>query len=235
MPDITDPHPHEAHKSQRAGWLRAAVLGVNDGIVSTSSLMLGVSAAAVSRSTVLTAGVAGLVAGACSMAMGEYVSVSSQRDSERADIAIEKRSLAANPDGELQELASIYEQRGLKLALARQVAQQLHEHDAVAAHARDELGIDHEALANPSQAASASALAFTIGAIIPIAATLLTTGAMTKWSIVVSSLIALAISGAVGAYVGGGHRVRAAARVLVGGSIAMAITALIGHLVGQTF
>jgi VIT1/CCC1 family predicted Fe2+/Mn2+ transporter len=234
MQNISDPHPNETHKSQRAGWLRAAVLGVNDGIVSTSSLMLGVSAASTSRVAVLTAGVAGLVAGACSMAMGEYVSVSSQRDSEKADIAIEKRSIAANPHGELAELAEIYEQRGLKPALALQVAEQLHAHDAVAAHARDELGIDHEALANPVQAAFTSALSFTVGAIIPILAAVLTNGTVTKWSIVLSSLVSLAISGAVGAYLGGGHRIRAAARVLIGGSAAMAVTALIGHVLGSS-
>jgi VIT1/CCC1 family predicted Fe2+/Mn2+ transporter len=231
------PHPEEVHKSQRAGWLRAVVLGVNDGIVSTSSLMLGVSAASTSTAAVLTAGIAGLAAGACSMAMGEYVSVSSQRDSERADIAIEERSLAANPQAELEELAQIYERRGLAPSLALQVARQLHDHDAVAAHARDELGIDHEALANPLQAACASAFAFSIGAIIPILAVVVTKGmtdttSMIRWSIVIVSLIALAFSGAVGAYLGGGHRLRAAARVLAGGGAAMAVTAVIGHFIG---
>lgn len=234
MKQAPTPHPEELHKSHRSAWLRAAVLGVNDGIVSTASLMLGVSAASTSQTAVLTAGIAGLAAGALSMAVGEYVSVSSQRDSERADIAIEVRSLAANPDEELQELALIYQKRGLKPLLALQVAEQLHEHDAVAAHARDELGIDHEALANPTQAALASALAFSIGAIVPIAATLLTSGTATGWSIVGASLFALAISGAVGAYIGGGHRVRAAGRVLIGGALAMAITAGIGRLIGAS-
>jgi vacuolar iron transporter family protein len=227
------PHPGEEHKSHRAGWLRAAVLGVNDGIVSNASLMLGVSVASTDAKAVLTAGIAGLVAGALSMAVGEYVSVSSQRDSERADIDIERRSLAANPDEELAELAGIYESRGLAPALALQVAEQLHEHDAVAAHARDELGIDHEALANPVQAALASAVSFSVGGFIPIAATLLSTDDASKWCIVIASLIALGISGAVGAYIGGGHRLRAAARVFVGGGVAMAITALIGHLIGS--
>jgi VIT1/CCC1 family predicted Fe2+/Mn2+ transporter len=226
------PHPHETHKSHRAGWLRAAVLGVNDGIVSTSSLMLGIAAAAGSHNAILTAGIAGLSAGALSMAIGEYVSVSSQRDSERADIAIEERSLAANPDAELEELAAIYERRGLDEKLALEVAVQLHAHNAVAAHARDELGIDHEALARPVQAAVTSAIAFSIGALIPILATVCATSSMTKWAIVIASLLALGISGAIGASLGGGHKVRAAARVFVGGGVAMAITALIGHFIG---
>jgi len=228
-----DPHPHEVHKSHRAGWLRAAVLGVNDGIVSTSSLMIGVVAALSNRNAVLVAGIAGLSAGALSMAIGEYVSVSSQRDSERADIAIEERSLAANPEAELQELTHIYIERGLTPDLARQVAEQLHDHNAVAAHARDELGIDHEDLANPIQAAVASAIAFTIGAIVPVVATLLVSESQVRWAIVGSSLVMLAVSGAIGAVLGGGHRLWAAARVFVGGGAAMAITAFIGHLIGN--
>jgi len=227
------PHPHEIHRSHRSGWLRAAVLGVNDGIVSTSSLMLGVATASSSTSAVLTAGIAGLAAGAFSMAVGEYVSVSSQRDSEREDIAIEERSLAANPDAELEELATIYQSRGLDVELSMQVARQLHDHDAVAAHARDELGIDHEALANPGQAALASALAFSVGAFVPILATLITTGRAGSYLIVIFSLVALGVSGAIGAYVGGGHKLKAAARVLLGGSVAMAATAFIGHLIGS--
>jgi VIT1/CCC1 family predicted Fe2+/Mn2+ transporter len=229
---VHTPHPEEQHKSHRAGWLRAAVLGVNDGIVSTSSLMLGVLAAGPSHKTVLTAGIAGLVAGALSMAVGEYVSVSSQRDSERADLAIEERSLAANPKEELAELAAIYQDRGLDQKLALQVAQQLHDHDAVAAHARDELGIDREALANPAQAAVASAFSFSVGAFVPIAAALVVTGHKSAATIVIISLVALAISGSIGAFIGGGNRLRAALRVFVGGGVAMAITALIGHLVG---
>ena len=232
MPIIT-PHPEEIHKSQRSNWLRAAVLGVNDGIVSTASLMLGVSVASTTNSAALTAGIAGLVAGAMSMAMGEYVSVSSQRDSELADIAIEVRSLKANPDAELTEMALIYEKRGLQPKLAREVAQQLHDHDAVAAHARDELGIDHELLANPSQAAVASAVAFAAGALIPIIATVSVARSKVELAIVISALVALAISGAIGAFVGGGHRLRAAARVLVGGGIAMAATALIGKIISN--
>lgn len=234
MQQNTTPHPEESHKSHRAAWLRAAVLGVNDGTVSTSSLMLGVSAASTSRAAVLTAGFAGLVAGAMSMAMGEYVSVSSQRDSERADLDIERRSLRANPDGELAELANIYEERGLESKLARQVAEQLHANDALAAHARDELGIDHEDLAKPMQAALASAVSFSIGAIVPIVAALLTHSTKNALPIVIASLIALAVSGAIGAYIGGGHKVRAAARVLIGGSAAMAITFAVGHLIGAS-
>jgi len=232
MDHPNSPHPEEEHKSHRSGWLRAAVLGVDDGIVSTSSLMLGVLAAKASHTAILTAGIAGLVAGAMSMAVGEYVSVSSQRDSEKADIVIEKRSLANNPDGELAELASIYEQRGLDSGLARKVAQQLHDYDAVAAHARDELGIDQEALANPIQAAFASAVAFSIGAVIPILAALVSSGRASAWMIVIASLLALGISGAVGAFIGGGHRILAASRVFLGGGAAMAITAFIGHVVG---
>lgn len=229
-----NPHPHETHKSHRAPWLRAAVLGVNDGIVSTSSLMIGVAAASASRGAVITAGIAGLSAGALSMAIGEYVSVSSQRDSERADIAIEERSIAANPDAELRELAQIYVQRGLKPELALEVAQQLHEHNAIAAHARDELGIDHEDLSNPMQAALASAVAFSIGALIPVLAAYFATSSAAKPSIVIASLIGLAISGAIGAVLGGGHKIMAAARVFVGGGAAMAITAFIGHLIGKS-
>lgn len=230
---VPHPHPDEPHKSQRSPWLRAAVLGVNDGLVSTSSLMLGVLAAQANSSTILTAGIAGLVAGAMSMAAGEYVSVSSQRDAERADIAIERRSLAQNPAAELAELAGIYEERGLEPALARQVAQQLHAHDAVAAHARDELGIDHDDLSNPGQASIASAASFALGALVPIIAALLAPQSVSGWVIVIVTLVALAISGAVGAFIGGGHRILAALRVFVGGGLAMVITALIGHFIGR--
>lgn len=234
MGEIVSPHPEEAHKSHRSNWLRAAVLGVNDGVVSTASLMLGVSAANASHSTILTAGVAGLTAGALSMAVGEYVSVSSQKDSEQADIAIERRSLAANPSEELAELAHIYEHRGLEPKLAKQVAEQLHKHDAEAAHLRDELGIDREALARPIQASFASAASFSLGAIVPIIGALVAAGSHSSLVIVILALLTLAISGAVGAFIGGGHRVRAAARVFVGGGAAMAITAFIGHLVGHS-
>jgi vacuolar iron transporter family protein len=234
MTHIENPHPHEEHKSHRSNWLRAAVLGVNDGIVSTASLMLGVSAANSSGAAILTAGFAGLTAGALSMAVGEYVSVSSQRDSEYADIAIERRSLASNPDKELEELAHIYVHRGLKPELAQEVAKQLHDHDAEAAHLRDELGIDQSDLANPVQASLASAVSFSLGAVVPIIATLVLPHRLDAWGIVGFSLAALAVSGAVGAYIGGGHRVRAASRVFFGGGAAMAITALIGHIVGRS-
>lgn len=234
MSDIPNPHPHEQHKSHRSNWLRAGVLGVNDGIVSVSSLMLGVLAASASNSVIVTAGIAGLTAGALSMAVGEYVSVSSQRDSEREDLAIERRSLEANPDEELEELAHIYVHRGLEPSLAKKVAEQLHAHDAEAAHLRDELGIDKYNFVSPLQASMASALSFSIGALVPIAAALIFPHHLGAVGIVTFSLIALAISGAVGAYLGGGHRVRAAFRVLLGGAAAMAITALIGHLVGMS-
>ncbi|HWT55596.1 MAG TPA: VIT family protein [Candidatus Microsaccharimonas sp.] len=229
---MTSPHPEEIHRSHRAGWLRAAVLGVDDGIVSTSSIMLGVLAAKASSTAILTTGFAALTAGALSMAVGEYVSVSSQKDSEEEDIAIERRSLAKNHDAELAELAAIYEGRGLQPKLALEVAKQLHEHDAVAAHARDELGIDHEDLAKPAQAAIASAVAFSIGALVPILAAVVAPSSANGWAIVVVSLVMLAVSGAVGAIIGGGHRVRAAARVFLGGGAAMAITAFVGHLAG---
>jgi VIT1/CCC1 family predicted Fe2+/Mn2+ transporter len=234
MSTILSPHPEEEHKSHRSNWLRAAVLGVNDGVVSTASLMLGVSAASASRSTIITAGIAGLTAGALSMAVGEYVSVSSQKDSEHHDIDIERRSLANNPDAELAELAHIYEHRGLEPALAKQVAAQLHDHDAESAHLRDELGIDREALANPIQASLASAVSFTFGSAVPILAAIIFTGTMSAWAIVISALIMLAISGAAGALLGGGHRIRAASRVFFGGGTAMAVTAFIGHLVGKS-
>lgn len=232
MSRIKSPHPGEQHKSHRANWLRAAVLGADDGIVSTASLMLGVSAAHASSSTILTAGIAGLTAGALSMAAGEYVSVSSQKDSEREDMAIERRSLAAHPEAELAELAHIYIHRGLKPELAQEVARQLHEHDAEAAHLRDELGIDRDNMANPLQASLASAVSFSVGAAIPILAATLAPDSFSDWAIVVASLVALSISGGIGAYIGGGHRLRAASRVLIGGGAAMAITAFIGHLVG---
>lgn len=232
MSEILSPHD-EIHRSHRSNWLRAAVLGVNDGVVSTAGLMIGVAAAEASRGALLTAGIAGLTAGALSMAVGEYVSVSSQRDSEQADIHIERSSLAANPEAELAELAHIYEHRGLDPKLAMQVAKQLHDHDAEAAHLRDELGIDSDNLANPLQAALASAVSFAFGASVPILAALAVSNKDSGLAIVIASLIALAISGAIGAFIGGGHRLRAAARVFVGGAVAMAVTALIGHLVGK--
>jgi VIT1/CCC1 family predicted Fe2+/Mn2+ transporter len=232
MSEIKSPHPHEKHKSHRANWLRAGVLGVNDGVVSVASLMLGVLAANASNSVILTAGIAGLTAGALSMAVGEYVSVSSQRDSEKADLAIERRSLAANPDEELEELAHLYVHRGLDPKLAKQVAEQLHAHDAEDAHMREELGIEKDNLVSPVQAAVSSGISFSLGAAVPIVAALIFPHVDGTLGIVMLSLVALGISGAVGAYIGGGHRVKAALRVLIGGALAMAITYFIGHIVG---
>jgi vacuolar iron transporter family protein len=234
MPEITSAHPEEPHKSHRAGWLRAAVLGADDGLVSVSSIMLGVSAAHANNSIILTAGIAGLVAGAMSMAAGEYISVSSQKDSQKADIEQESKSLKMNPKAELEELTEIYMQRGLDKKLAQQVASQLHEHDALEAHLRDEIGIDPEDLSNPVQALLASAIAFSIGALIPIFAALVFKGSKSEIAIVIATLVALAISGAAGAFLGGGNKLWAAARVFLGGGVAMAVTSLIGHLIGRS-
>lgn len=234
MSKIQSPHPNEQHKSGRSNWLRAGVLGVNDGVVSVASIMLGVLAAKANKNTILTAGIAALSAGALSMAVGEYVSVSSQRDSEAADLEIERRSLNSNPDAELHELAHIYEHRGLTPKLARQVAQQLQDHDAEDAHLRDELGIDRNNMANPALAATVSAVSFSIGAVVPIIAAVIFPRHLGALAIVIFSLLALAISGAIGAYIGGGHRMKAALRVFIGGGLAMAITALIGHLAGRS-
>lgn len=231
MSHFASPH-HEKHKSQNAAWLRAAVLGANDGIVSTSSLMLGVLAASQNHTAILTAGLAGLVAGALSMAAGEYVSVSSQRDSELFDIGIEERSLQKHPERELEELAWIYEKRGLSPKLAIQVAKQLHAKDPVLAHARDELGIDHDDLARPLQAAVASAASFALGAAIPIIAAIAFSNNAGGAAIVIASLVALLVSGGIGAFIGGGSKLWAAGRVFVGGGLAMLVTYFIGHLVG---
>ena len=232
MSEIESPHPGEQHRSSRANWLRAGVLGVNDGVISVASIMLGVLAAKASSPTILTAGIAGLSAGALSMAVGEYVSVSSQRDSEKADLEIERRSLKSNPSGELDELAHIYVHRGLDPELAKEVARQLHNYDAEDAHLRDELGIDKDNMPNPVQAAATSAVSFSAGAAVPILAAIIFPHHLGAVAIVMFSLTALAMSGAIGAYIGGGHRIRAALRVFLGGGAAMAITALIGHLVG---
>jgi vacuolar iron transporter family protein len=222
----------EKHRSGRAGWLRAAVLGANDAIVSTSSLMIGVAASSASKQAILTAGVAGLVAGAMSMAVGEYVSVSSQRDAEQADIEIEKRELARQPQTELNELAMIYRKRGLDQELAMKVAEQLSARDRLGAHIRDELGIDQLTRARPLQAAWASAASFASFALAPIAALLIAPADYRISVIAVLSLASLAVLGAFGAYLGGAPMTRAAARVTLGGAIAMALTALIGRLFG---
>ena len=226
--------PHrERHRTERVGWLRAAVLGANDGIVSIASLVVGVAASGAARGEVLIAGVAGLVAGALSMAAGEYVSVSSQADTEDADLARERKELAADPVAEEDELARIYETRGLDANLARQVAKQLMARDALAAHARDELGITEELAARPLQAAAASAATFAVGAALPIVVSLL---AHETAVLVVSltSLVALAGLGALAAGAGGASPWLGAARVTFWGALAMAATALIGRLFGTT-
>jgi len=220
------------HLSHRSNWLRAAVLGANDGIVSTASLVLGVAASGASGAAIVTAGVAGLVAGALSMAAGEYVSVSSQRDSERADIRLEERELRRNPDGALRELAAIYERRGMPPALASEVAVTLSRHGALATHTRDELGLDEERRARPFQAAWASALSFSAGAALPLIAVAATPARARVGAAVVVTLISLGVLGDLGARLGGAPRRRATARVVAWGAIAMAITAGIGALVG---
>ena len=224
----------EAHRSHRAGWLRAAVLGANDGIVSTASLLVGVAAAGAGRSAIITAGLAGLVAGAMAMAAGEYVSVSSQRDTERGDLAREARELASQPEAELAELAGIYRQRGLSPDTARQVAIELTEHDALAAHARDELGLTELNAARPVQAGAYSAVSFTLGALPPLLAVFLTPAALRIPVLIVVALACLAGSGGLGAKAGGASVWRGAARVTLGGGLAMAATAVIGALVGTT-
>lgn len=219
----------------RAGWLRAAVLGADDGIVSTAALVLGVAASDASRAATLTAGLAGLVAGAMSMAVGEYVSVSSQRDVEQADLARERAELAADPEAELDELTRIYERRGLSATLAREVAVELSKGtaaDRLAVHARDELGLTDEMLARPLQAAVASAMSFSLGAAIPIIVLFLSSRSLRVALIATTALAALALLGFVGASAGGARRDRASLRVLVGGAAAMAATTLIGRLVG---
>lgn len=221
----------ERHAGGRAQWLRAAVLGADDGIVSSASLMLGVLAASGSRSAVLTAGIAGLVAGAGSMAAGEYVSVGSQRDAERADLAREQAELAAHPEAEQRELAGLYEQRGLPPELAAQVAEHLTRTDALAAHARDELGVTEDRAARPLQAAAVSAVAFAIGALVPILALLVGTG-VSAAALVVSAGLALATLGFGGARIGGARPGPAVLRVTLGGLAAMGVTAVIGRLVG---
>ncbi len=225
--------PHsERHVVSRIGWLRAAVLGANDGIVSTASLIVGVASASSGRSEVLVAGIAGLVAGAMSMAAGEYVSVSSQADAERADLARERQELVDDPAGELKELSGIYEERGLDPALAAQVAEQLTAHDALASHARDELGISETITARPVQAAIASALSFGVGAALPLLAVVLSPTNLITPIVAAATLAALFGLGALGARAGGAAIIKPAARVTFWGALAMAITAGIGSLVG---
>jgi VIT1/CCC1 family predicted Fe2+/Mn2+ transporter len=216
----------------RIGWLRAAVLGANDGLVSTASLVVGVTAAGSGRPEILIAGLAGLVAGAMSMAAGEYVSVSSQTDAEQADIARETKELEETPEAELKELTNIYVARGLDEDLARQVAVQLTEKDALGAHARDELGISETVTAHPIQAALVSAATFAVGAVIPLIVVLLVAETRIALVVATSTIIALAILGGLGASIGGAGLVRGAARVTFWGALAMVATALVGTIFG---
>jgi len=225
---------HEQHRSHRVGWLRAAVLGANDGIVSTSSLIIGVAAANTTQSEILLAGLAGLVAGAMSMAAGEYVSVSSQSDTENADLALEKKSLEENEEFERNELAQIYQKRGLNPALARQVAEQLMAHDALGAHARDEIGITEGGKARPIQAALSSASTFTIGAALPLLVAWLVPLASLIVAVAMFSLVFLSVMGGIAARAGGAPILRASVRVTFWGALAMLLTAGVGHLFGVT-
>ena len=224
-------HP-EVHRTRHIGWLRAAVLGANDGIVSTASLLVGVAAANVAREELLTVGVAGLMAGAMSMAAGEYVSVSSQLDTEQADLAREKHELATEPESEHLELAMIYVKRGLTPELASQVASQLTAHDALGAHARDELGISEVTTARPGQAALTSAVTFAFGAALPLMTVLVSPTDQIVPLVAGASLLFLAVLGAMAAQTGGAPVLKAAARVVFWGALAMALTALVGRIFG---
>lgn len=224
----------ERHRTHRIGWLRAAVLGANDGIVSTASLTLGVAAAGASSESILITGVAGLVAGAMSMAAGEYVSVSSQADTERADLDRERKELAADPEHEHAEMTAIYVGRGLDVGLASNVATQLMAHDALGAHGRDELGISDTLTARPVQAALASAGTFSVGAVLPLLIVLLVPVSALMWAVSGSSLLFLALLGSLAARAGGAAVFTAAARVTFWGALAMALTAGVGALFGVT-
>jgi vacuolar iron transporter family protein len=223
----------ERHVIERIGWLRAAILGANDGVISTGSLMMGVAAAAHSSREVLVSGLAGLFAGGLSMAVGEYVSVSSQADTERAALGQERAELQADPDGEVRELAQIYVDRGLDPKLAREVAEQFMRRDALEAHARDELGITDIVVARPVQAALASASSFSVGAAIPIVGALLAPSGAAPFAISGVSLAGLAVLGALGAEAGGAKRLRATVRILIGGAVAMAVTSGVGALISR--
>jgi VIT1/CCC1 family predicted Fe2+/Mn2+ transporter len=228
-------HPNEPHGqglSTKLNWLRAGVLGANDGIVSTAGLVVGVAAATVDRAPIFTAGMAGLAAGAVSMALGEYVSVSTQRDTERALLAKERTELAETPEAELAELAGLYEDKGLSPATALTVAKELTEHDAFAAHADAELGIDPNELTNPWHAAGSSAVAFTIGALLPLIAILVTPATVRIPVTFVAVLLALALTGSISARLGGSRPGRAMVRVVLGGALAMVVTYAIGQLFG---
>jgi VIT1/CCC1 family predicted Fe2+/Mn2+ transporter len=222
----------ERHRTSHIGWLRAAVLGANDGLISTASLIVGVAASGTGRPEILIAGIAGLVAGSMSMAAGEYVSVSSQSDTETADLARERRELATMPESEKAELTQIYESRGLTPELARQVADQLMVHDALGAHARDELGLSEITAARPLQAALASAFSFAVGAALPVLVSALAADAWVTHAVTASALILLTVLGAVAARVGGAPMGKGALRVAFWGAIAMAASALVGRLFG---
>ncbi len=222
----------EIHMVHRIGWLRAAVMGANDGLVSTASLVVGVAAAGSGKPEVLIAGLAGLVAGAMSMAAGEYVSVSSQTDAEQADLARESRELAETPEAELEELTRIYVSRGLDRELAAKVAVQFTARDALGTHAREELGISETITTNPIQAALVSALTFAVGAVIPLIVALLAPAGQITWMVAASALFALATLGALGASAGGATLIRGATRVVFWGALAMAATAAVGKLFG---
>ena len=224
----------ESHRAHRIGWLRAAVLGANDGVVSVASLVVGVTAGGATQANILLSGVAGLVAGAMSMAAGEYVSVQSQADTEDADLNRERRELAEEPEKELEELCGIYVKRGLDANLARQVAQQLMSGNALAAHVRDELGITEELRARPIQASLASAAAFGVGAIIPIISALIAPAHLVSFITSLSTVFTLGILGSLAAYAGGAPVVRGALRVIFWGVLAMGITAGIGKMIGAT-
>ena len=223
---------NEKHRTHRIRWLRAAILGANDGIVSTASLILGVAEAGVESRGILIAGVAGLVAGAMSMAAGEYVSVSSQSDIEHADLELERKELAADPKYEHAELSAIYVRRGLDPALADEVATQLMDHDALGAHARDELGISANFTARPVQASLASAGTFSVGAALPLLVVMLVPLAALRWTVSLGSLLFLALLGSLGARAGGAPMTTAAIRVTFWGAMAMALTAGVGYLFG---
>ena len=225
-------HIPERHNTNKTGWLRAAVLGANDGILSTASLIVGVAAAHAARGNILIAGVAGLVAGAMSMAAGEYVSVSSQADTEQADLKVEKKEIATNPEFEHKELAKIYVERGLNPTLAKQVAEELMAHDALGAHARDELGISEAVKPRPVQAAAASAASFFVGAALPLLVVLIVPATMLIPAVSLASLVFLALLGAVAAKTGGASMMKGALRVTFWGALALGVTAGIGALFG---
>jgi VIT1/CCC1 family predicted Fe2+/Mn2+ transporter len=223
----------EDHLIERIGWLRAAILGANDGLISTASLIVGVAAAATSRHEILVAGIAGLVAGAMSMAAGEYVSVSSQSDTEEADMARERMELAEQPEAELEELTQIYVNRGVEPDLARKVAEQMTAKDAFAAHTRDELGLATHVVAQPVQAALTSAATFTVGAAFPLIISMLAPAGTIPWVVSIAGLVGLAALGTIGARAGGAGVIKPTVRVVFWGAIAMVATTLIGWLVGR--